>query len=413
MSTWYPYSQMKLMQTPFRVVSGNGARLVLDDGRVLIDGISSWWCMIHGYAHPDIVAAIVDQARRLPHVMLGGLTHTPAEDLSTRLAEITPGDLSHVFFGDSGSVGVEIALKMAVQFFRNQGDFSKAKIAFLSGAYHGDTLGAMSVCDPIEGMHRLFDGILIPQIQLPRPPKWGAPGGDSYLQEVEMILRANQDQLCGMIVEPLLQGAGGFYLYHPVVLSGFRRLCDQFGILLICDEVATGFGRLGTMFASNIAGVVPDIMVLGKALTGGHMGMSATVARSHVFDQFYSDTPNDALMHGPTFMGNPLACRAALASIDLMMDGFVLKRVAQIEIRLKRLLKLVDLPQVRDVRVMGALGVVEVVDSSILSRSSQLAAECGVWLRSFGNVIYTAPPFVITDDELDIVMGVIEQIVSA
>jgi len=221
MSVWYPYSQMKTMPTPFRVVSGHGARLRVDDGRELVDGISSWWCMIHGYAHPEIVAAIVDQAQRLPHVMLGGLSHGPADELAARLAEISPGDLTHVFFGDSGSVGVEIALKIAVQYFKNQGLFNKSKIAFLSGAYHGDTLGAMSVCDPVEGMHHLFDGVLIPQIQLPRPPKWGASGVDEYLSVVETILCSNRDQLCGVIVEPLMQGAGGFICITPMYCAVF------------------------------------------------------------------------------------------------------------------------------------------------------------------------------------------------
>ncbi|NBV82977.1 adenosylmethionine--8-amino-7-oxononanoate transaminase, partial [bacterium] len=349
---------MKTQSPPFKVMSASGTRLILDNGRQLIDAISSWWCMIHGYSHPDIVSAISDQAAQMSHVMLGGLTHDPAERLASQLEAITPGDLSHVFFGDSGSVGVEIALKMAIQYASNQGYVDRSKIAYLTGAYHGDTLGAMSVCDPEEGMHRLFGRVVIPQLQLPRPPKLGTGGDDAYLNQVESILSHNRDAVCAVIIEPLMQGAGGFYLYSPTIVQGVRRICDTLGILLICDEVATGFGRLGSMFASERCHVVPDIMVLGKALTGGHIGMSATIARPHVFGQFWSDFPDRALMHGPTFMGNPLACRAALASIQLLKEGDVLNRIAQIEQRLGWLYDLRNRTNVVDVRVMGAMGVV-------------------------------------------------------
>jgi len=394
---------MKMMAPPLMVTSASGVYLTLADGRPLIDGISSWWCMIHGYAHPNIVGAISDQANTMPHVMLGGLTHSPAERLAATLATITPGDLRHVFFSDSGSVGVEVALKMAIQFFKNKGIENRSQIAFLEGAYHGDTLGAMSVCDPDEGMHRLFTGALIPQLQLPRPPQMGAPTA-GYIESVRQ--RLSESSVCALIVEPIMQGAGGFYVYDSTVLEGFRTICDELGIILIADEVATGFGRTGKLFACEWGGIVPDIMVLGKALTGGHIGMAATIARPWIFEGFWSDSTETALMHGPTFMGNPMACRAALESIRLFQEKEYLTRIQTIEMQLRSLHRLRILPQVKDVRVIGAMGAVIVHDNAILKNLGEYAVSKGVWLRPFGDVIYTAPPYIISEPELERVLDV-------
>jgi len=397
---------MKSMPDPYHVVAGSGDRIKLADGRWLIDAISSWWCMIHGYAHPDIVASMVDQVERLPHVMLGGLVHDPALQLAQTLAQWLPGRLNHVFYSDSGSVGVEVAIKMAIQYFINSGVPGRNKIAFLTGAYHGDTTGAMSVCDPDDGMHQMFASLLPVHRQLPRPPKLGVDASE-YLGRIEQILMSDTS-IAAIIIEPVMQGAGGFYLYDPSVLKGFRLLCDRFEILLIADEVATGFGRLGRWFGVDFGPIVPDIMVLGKGLTGGHIGLAATVATDDVFDRFYTDNSRNALMHGPTFMGNPIACRAALASINLLTNTTLIQ-ISAVENQLRQLIELNDLPHVTDVRVMGALGVVEVDDPMVLDGLTAFAVDRGVWLRPFGTVVYTTPPFGISQSNLQRVIDVIRE----
>ncbi len=322
-SLWLPYTQMRTRGDWPRVVSAEGVYLHLADGRRVIDAVASWWCAIHGYAHPELNQAVRDQLDRIAHVMLGGLVHQGAIDLADKLVEITPPGLNHVFFGDSGSVGVEIALKMAVQHWANRGRPGKGKIVALSGAYHGDTTGCMSVCDPEEGMHQRFAGIVPRQFFVAGPRRCRhdrepAPTDlDADVGPLDQLLAAHADEIAAVIVEPLLQAAGGFRMHHPAYLRALRESCDRHGVLLIFDEVATGFGRTGRMFAAEHARVTPDIMVLGKALTAGYLGHSATLATSAVYEAFLGDDAHTALMHGPTFMGNPLACAVALRSIDI------------------------------------------------------------------------------------------------
>lgn len=407
---WYPYAQMKTMAPPLRVVSAQGPILRLDDGRELIDGISSWWSVIHGYNHPEITAAAAKQLEQVPHVMLGGLVHPAAERLAEKLTQVAPGDLNHVFFGDSGSVGVEIALKMAIQHFQNQGRKAKKKIAALHKAYHGDTCGAMSVCDPAEGMHKLFAGIVPEQFFLPAPA-----GGfdaeratvDQDLKKLRTLLGEHSDQIAAFIVEPLMQAAGGFNFYSPAYLQGARQLCDEHDVLLIFDEVATGFGRTGALFAADRAQVVPDIMVLGKALTAGYSGHSATIATDRVFEAFLSDDPAHAFMHGPTFMGNATACAVAIRSLEIFQQQHYLARIAAIEALLKRELFGLSSPLIRETRVLGATAVVEVHDRGALKGLQAFAADRGVWLRPFERYAYTMPGYVLTDEQLLAITGVL------
>ena len=408
---WYPYAQMKTMRPPLRVVSAEGPILHLADGRELIDGICSWWSVIHGYNHPDITAAANAQLAQIPHVMLGGLVHPSAERLARKLVEVTPGDLNHVFFGDSGSVGVEIALKMAIQYFQNQGRRDKRKILALRKAYHGDTCGAMSVCDPAEGMHKLFAGIVPEQFFLPAPSggfdaEHHAVAAD--LARLESLLKAEHEQIAGFIVEPLMQAAGGFHFYAPAYLQGTRELCDRYDVLLIFDEVATGFGRTGALFAADRARVVPDIMVLGKALTAGYSGHSATIATTAVFSAFLSDDPSHAFMHGPTFMGNATACAVALRSLEVFQQQNYLRRIGEIEVILKRELLPIRGKKIRDTRVLGATGVVEVHDRAALTGLQDFAADRGVWLRPFDRYAYTMPGYILTDEQLLAITGVLQ-----
>ncbi len=338
--------------------------------------------------------------------MLGGLVHRPAQRLATQLAQRLPGELNHVFFSDSGSIGVEVAIKIAVQFFRNKG-INRHRIAYLKGAYHGDTFGTMAVCDPEEGMHRLFQGILPDHVMLPRPPKCGAnqPEIVDYFRTVRSILDVSL--VAAILLEPLMQGAGGFFLYDLEILQNYRAICDDLGILLIFDEVATGFGRLGELFVADL-GIVPDVIVLGKGLTGGHIGQAATVATSAVYAAFLSDDASHALMHGPTFMANPVACCAALASLALCLNPDYLPKIRDIERRLMGLYRLRNAPGVVDVRVKGAMAVVEVDHPNRLEGFQAYAVSLGVWLRPFGRYAYTTPPSVIRPEELAKVMSVFD-----
>ncbi|MCC6581237.1 MAG: adenosylmethionine--8-amino-7-oxononanoate transaminase [Phycisphaeraceae bacterium] len=400
---WLPYAQMRTAAPPWKVVRAEGVRLHLDDGRSLIDAVSSWWCAIHGYNHPDITRAVKAQLDQVPHVMLGGLVHEPAIRLAQRLVEITPAPLTHVFFGDSGSVGVEIALKMAIQFWRNQGRTSKTRMMTLLKAYHGDTTGAMAVGDPVEGMHHLFAPLLPRHVFAPSP-RGGFDAPDNVvrddLDQLAHLFAGHHEELAGFIVEPLMQLAGGFNFYSPAYLQGASKLCDQYGVLLIFDEVATGFGRTGSLFAADLAQVCPDILVLGKALTAGYSGHSATLATDRVYDAFLGDDPALAFMHGPTYMGNPTVCAAALAGLDVFFRDDYLARVGRIQTLLRRDLLPLSSPKVRDVRVLGACGVVEVHDPGSLIGLQQFAADRGVWLRPFDRYAYLMPPYVITDDDL-------------
>jgi len=404
---WLPYSQMKHALPPLPAVGTEGCRIHLADGRVLVDGIASWWTACHGYNHPHIRAAVAEQLGTLPHVMFGGLAHEPAYRLAARLAALLPGDLERVFFTDSGSVAVEVAMKMAIQYWLNRGEAGRAKILAFTGGYHGDTIATMAVCDPEEGMHGLFAGLLPEHPVIPLPVDAESTAG------FEAFLDAHAGSLAAILVEPLVQGAGGMLFHGPEVLKRLRDAADRHGLLLILDEIFTGFGRTGRMFACEHAGIVPDIVTLSKALTGGTLPLAATVARRHVFEAFWSDDPMAALMHGPTYMGNALACAAANASLDLFETEPRLDQVSRISQRLRQGLEPCrDMPGVRDVRVLGAIGVVELDRIADLNGLKQRLIAAGVWVRPFRNIVYLTPAFTITDEELDILTGAVRTVVA-
>ncbi|MDA1054265.1 MAG: adenosylmethionine--8-amino-7-oxononanoate transaminase [Planctomycetota bacterium] len=393
---WSPYTPMKTAPLPIPVVATEGVCLVLDDGTRLIDGMASWWTACHGYNHPHILTKVTQQLQRMPHVMFGGVHHEPALRLASRLAQLLPGDLDHVFFSDSGSVSVEVALKMAVQYWLNRGVSGRSKFLSFRHAYHGDTTGAMSVCDPVSSMHSHFKGFLLEQFTL------GVPHTDEDFSELDRFLRDRRDSLAGVIIEPLVQGAGGMKFHGPESFARLRQLCDQHEMLLIADEIATGFGRTGTMFACEQAAVVPDIICVGKALTAGTMSLAATIATDRVFEEFWSADPAKALMHGPTFMANPLACAAANASLDLFETEPRIARVAEIEEGLAQGLEPCrELVGVVDVRTKGAIGVVQVAELHHLEQLRAALVAEGVWLRPFSDIVYMTPPLTISDDELD------------
>ncbi|MDB5362016.1 MAG: adenosylmethionine-8-amino-7-oxononanoate aminotransferase [Rhodospirillales bacterium] len=394
-SLWRPYTQMKLAGPTPKVRATEGVRLELEDGSHLIDGISSWWTACHGYNHPHIQGAVADQLARMPHVMFGGLSHEPAERLARRLAKLLPGDLDHVFFSDSGSVAVEVAMKMAVQYWLNRGVKGRHRFVSFRDGYHGDTLGAMSVTDPDGGMHRHFAGYLPQQFVADLPTDL------DRIARLETLLARHRDAIAGVIVEPLVQGAGGMKFHDGDTLRRIANAAARHGHLLIADEIMTGFGRTGRMFACDEADIVPDIMCLSKALTGGTIALAATVARRHVFDAFWSDDPAAALMHGPTFMANPLACAAANASLDLFETEPRLAQVRTIETALRQELEPArGLPGIVDVRVQGAIGVIQLTALNDAGWLRRRFIEFGVWARPFGDILYLAPPFVIGAEDL-------------
>jgi adenosylmethionine-8-amino-7-oxononanoate aminotransferase len=403
---WFPYAQMLGLEVQNEVVRAEGVRLHLRDGRVLIDAIASWWCVIHGYNHPELNAAMRAQMEEFAHVMLGGLTHAPAQHLADKLVALAPPGLLHVFFADSGSVGMEVAMKMAVQYWKNLGVQGKHTFLSLRHGYHGDTTGVMSLGDPDDGMHRLFSGYLPKQHFVPPPEGMGQGRGeirrsvDEALTALATALRQYGHELAAFACEPLLQGAGGFNFYPAAYLREARRLCDEHGVLLICDEVATGFGRTGTLFACEQAGITPDIMVLAKGLTAGYLGLSATLANERVFAAFLGEGNDKAFMHGPTFMGNALACAIALASIRIFERERYLDKIRRIEEILREELLGLRADTVRETRVFGACGVVEVHDPSAWQGLQAFAAERGVWLRPFDKVVYTMPAYVIDEASL-------------
>src|SRR4051794_17699070 len=399
---WLPYVQMKTMREPLAVARTEACRIVLNDGRELIDGVASWWTACHGYNHPHIRAAIERQLSEMPHVMLGGLAHEQAYTLARRLAALMPGDLDRVFFSDSGSVAVEVAMKMAVQYWVNQGVRPRKTLLAFRGGYHGDTTGAMAVCDLDAGMHALFRGFL------PEHLIADLPVDDESAAALSRLLDTRASEIAAIIVEPLVQGAGGMRFHDAAVLKRLRALADRYELLLIFDEIFTGFARTGTMFASEAAGVVPDIVTLSKALTGGTLPLAATIARRKVFDAFWSDYPAHALMHGPTFMGNALACAAANASLDLFEQEPRIRQVANISRALERgLAPCRELPGVKDVRVMGAIGAVELARIGDLGALRAKFVEEGVFIRPFGSVVYLTPAFTIDEDELATLTGAI------
>ncbi len=385
---------MKTAPPPLRVTGASGSRIHLDDGRQLIDGMASWWSMAHGYNHPSIVEAIQSQAAKLPHVMFGGLTHQPAEELAERLVAISPGDLNHVFYADSGSVAVEVAMKMAIGFQRRTGHVRRDRFIAFDNAYHGDTTGAMSLCDPDRSMHTAYAGGLLKQHHLPLPTD------QASASRLNDTLERYEDRIAGVFIEPLVQGAGGMRFHDAETVRRIRQCCDDHGVLMIADEIATGFHRTGTRLAVDACGVVPDILCLGKALTGGAMTMAVAIATDRVFNAFWSDRMDDALMHGPTFMANPMACAAALASLDLFERGDPVGDVAGIEaVMTEGLAAVRGRGGVVDVRVRGAVGVVE-VESLDVDAARRRFVQAGVWLRPFGNCVYATPPLNIGDDDL-------------
>jgi adenosylmethionine-8-amino-7-oxononanoate aminotransferase len=402
---WLPYAQMKTAAPPLPVVRTDGCRITLADGRELIDGIASWWTACHGYNHPHIRQAVERQLATMPHVMFAGLVHEQPLTLARRLATLLPGDLDRVFFSESGSVAVEVAMKMAVQYWINRGRPKRRKFIAFKGGYHGDTTGAMAVCDPEDWMHALFRGLL------PEHAILELPDSDEKALAMENFLERYAEGFAGIIVEPLVQGAGGMRFHDAKVLQRLRRLADDYDLLLIFDEIFTGFGRTGTMFACEAAGVVPDIITLSKALSGGTLPLAATVARQRVFDAFWSDDPKKALMHGPTYMGNALACAAANASLDLFEQEPRLDRVAAISAALDSGLSLCrNLPGVKDVRVRGAIGVVEMERIGDLDAMRARFVEEGVFIRPFGNIVYLTPAFTIGADELAQLTGAIRKV---
>jgi len=405
-SLWFPYTQMQSMAAPYEVVRAKGTRLYLRDGRVLVDAIASWWCVIHGYGHPELDAAVRGQLDDFAHVMLGGLVHAPAQRLADRLVALAPPGLAHVFFADSGSVGMEVAMKMAVQYWRNLGVSGKHRFLSLRHAYHGDTTGVMSLADPDEGMHHRFAGYLPRQYFVPPPEGMGGGRGaiqrsvDEALSRLRAVLRAHAHAIAAMTCEPLMQAAGGFNFYPPAYLAQARRLCDEHEVLLVCDEIATGFGRTGTLFACEQAGITPDIMVLGKGLSAGYLGLAATLATERVFAAFLGEERDRALLHGPTFMGNALACSVASASLAIFERDGYLARCRRIEQILREELLGLAGPTIREARVFGACGVVEVDDPRALDGIQAFAADRGVWLRPFDRVVYTMPAYVIEEADL-------------
>jgi adenosylmethionine-8-amino-7-oxononanoate aminotransferase len=397
---WLPYSQMKTMPPPLPVVRTHGCRIVLADGRELIDGIASWWTACHGYNHPHIATAVEKQLAEMPHVMFGGLVHEQPLRLAQRLAALMPGDLDRVFFSESGSVAVEIALKMALQYWINRGEPKRKKFIAFKDGYHGDTTGAMAVSDPDAGMHEAFRGVLPAHIIATLPLD-------------EALVARHAGELAGIIIEPLVQGAGGMKFHHAAALQALRRIADKHDTLLIFDEIFTGFGRTGTMFACEQAAVVPDIVTLSKALTGGTLPLAATVARNTVFEAFWSEDPQKALMHGPTYMGNGLACAAANASLDLFEREPRLQQVAAIGEQMARELdRCRNLAGVKDVRINGAIGVVELHRISDLGALRARFVEEGVFIRPFGNVVYLTPSFTIRSDELSVLTRAIVKVIG-
>ena len=401
---WHPYANIPKKVPTYHVETAKGVYLNFTNGVQVIDGMSSWWCMIHGYNNAYINDAIKFQIDQVSHVMFGGLTHQPAIDLCEKLINLTPKGLDKVFFADSGSVSVEVSLKMAIQYWQNKGQKEKSYFLTPRGGYHGDTFGAMSVCDPNKGMHHLFSEVLPKHYFVMQPKPYNT---DEALADLESRLSKSHKKIAAMILEPIVQGAGGMNIYNEDYLKGSRALCDKFNVLMIVDEIATGFGRTGEFFGCNHANISPDIMCVGKALTGGYMTMAAAITNKNV-----SETVG-VLMHGPTFMANPLACSAAIASIDLLLTSNWKQRVTEIETILRdQLMPLKSHQSILDVRILGAIGVLEFNEALDMKKTQEELIESGVWLRPYGKLLYTMPPFVISDEELLVITQAMANIVG-
>jgi adenosylmethionine-8-amino-7-oxononanoate aminotransferase len=400
---WHPYASMTSPTEVLPIESASGVRLRLTDGRELVDGMASWWCAIHGYRHPVLDEAVRRQLDKTAHVMFGGLTHAPAAELGGLLVDISPEPLQHVFFADSGSVSVEVAIKMAVQYQRGRGRPSRTRMLALLGGYHGDTTGAMAVTDPVGGMHSMFRGVLPQQVFAPQPPA----GLDSDIAEWEQQARAlaaeHSDSLAGIICEPVLQGAGGMHIYNPGCLRVLRDIADELGLVLVFDEIATGFGRTGELFAATHAGVAPDIMCVGKALTGGYLTLAAALCTSEIAAGLGA-SESGVLMHGPTFMANPLACAAAAASVDLLLQRDWRADVRRLTAALQKGLEPArELAPVRDVRVLGGVGVIQLNRPVDVPAATKVAVDHGVWLRPFRDLVYVMPPYITSEDDLALI----------
>ncbi len=410
---WHPYTSISNPLPVYPVSSASGVRIKLADGRELIDGMASWWSVIHGYNHPELTKALQEQAETLSHVMFGGLTHEPAVTLAELLVNLTPEKLNRVFLCDSGSVAVEVAMKMAIQYFHAQGKQGKNRFLTIRSGYHGDTFHAMSVCDPVTGMHHIFEGVLPKYLFADRPEigfyqEWE----DNDIASFVSLIEEHHLELCAVILEPIVQGAGGMRFYHPEYLKKVRELCDAYDIILIADEIATGFGRSGKLFACNHASITPDIMCLGKALTGGYLTLAAVLATEKIGEVISAGDPG-VFMHGPTFMGNPLACSVAVASLQLLESGGWQNDITRIEKGLNTgLAPCKEMGHVTEVRVLGSIGVVELSTDVKMAEIMEAFVDRGVWIRPFGKLVYLMPPYCITSDDLKTLTSALVDVVE-